>query len=814
MQETAIPTQPSKQRKLANSHIDASFRLDEKFIESYTNREINWSAIGYVVYKRTYARPLASVYPRYQQLAEKYNIIGTEEWWLTVTRVVEGVYRTQEKHCKYLHLPWSYKKAQRSAQEMFELIFTMKFLPPGRGLWAMGTEYVDTKTGMPLSNCAFISTEDIDKDFSKPFCFLMDSSMLGVGVGFSTLGAGKVKIVNPVLNYSVHEVEDSREGWVDLIKRILDSYTGLGTFPANIDYSKIRAEGELIRGFGGVAPGPAPLKDLTNSLYMLLQPLANVGGTVTSATIVDIFNLIGKCVVAGNTRRSAELALGSIDDEEYMSLKDPEINKEALYSHRWASNNSVVVTTNSNYSKAAELTAKNGEPGYVWLENCRAYGRMKDPPDWRDKDVGGVNPCQPGFATLLTPKGVKVFEEVGLGDSIWSGNAWTTIVGKYETGTKPVWKYTTNAGSFIGTANHRVVSNGKKIEVGLAKTIDVSRNPFIEIDNIRTNKILHKAYLGEFPVYDITVEDPNHTYWTDGLLVSNCGEVTLSGKGELCTLSEVFPAKHNSLDEFKRTLKFAYLYVKTVTLIPTHNSDTNAVMLKNRRVGTSISGITQAISKHGLANFMSWCDQGYGYLKQLDKIYSDWLCIPRSIKLTCTKPSGSVSLLNSSTPGIHFPHSKYYYRVVRMASTSILVKELEERGYMCIVIPNEPNTTAVYFPVMEEYFDRAKDEVSMWEQLELAAQIQYYWADNAVSISVSFKPEEAKDIERALELYGSRLKSVSFIPYADHKYEHAPYQKITEEEYNLAISKIKKIEKVQVDHEVTEKFCSNDSCVV
>jgi hypothetical protein len=377
----------------------------------------------------------------------------------------------------------------------------------------------------------------------------------------------------------------------------------------------------------------------------------------------------------------------------------------------------------------------------------------------------------------------------------------------------------TKAGTFIGTRNHRVVSNGIKVEVCDADNIDVSCNPFKETENITNNKILGTEYLGEFPVYDITVEDPEHTYWTDNLLVANCGEITLSSSsdgegGELCTLVEVFPAKHDNYKEFERTLKFAYLYVKTVTLIPTHNRATNAIMLKNRRVGTSLSGITQALKKFGHANFMKWCDDGYNYIKKLDSIYSNWFCIPKSIKLSTCKPSGSVSLLNSSTPGIHFPHSKYYHRVVRMATTSPLVLDLRNRGYTCVEVPNEPNTTAVYFPIMEEYFDRAKDEVSMWEQLELAAQMQYYWSDNAVSVSVSFKPEESKDIERALEMYGSRLKSVSFIPYADHKYEHAPYQKISEEEYLEAISKIKKIDKTSVSHEVTEKFCNNDSCTI
>ncbi len=74
---------------------------------------------------------------------------------------------------------------------MFTRIFNMKFLPPGRGLWAMGSPLTEQR-GLfaPLNNCAFVSTADMKGDPAKPFCFLMDACMLGVGVGFDTLGTG------------------------------------------------------------------------------------------------------------------------------------------------------------------------------------------------------------------------------------------------------------------------------------------------------------------------------------------------------------------------------------------------------------------------------------------------------------------------------------------------------------------------------------------------------------------------------------------------------------------------------------------------
>jgi hypothetical protein len=120
---------------------------------------------------------------------------------------------------------------------------------------------------------------------------------------------------------------------------------------------------------------------------------------------------------------------------------------------------------------------------------------------------------------------------------------------------------------------------------------------------------------------------------------SNCGEQTLDNK-ELCTLVETFPAKHETLEDYKRTLKFAYLYAKTVTLGKTHWPETNKALLKNRRIGCSMSGIAQFITKHGLDELKKWCQEGYATIQHWDVIYSDWLVIRNSKKISSIKPSG------------------------------------------------------------------------------------------------------------------------------------------------------------------------------
>jgi hypothetical protein len=209
------------------------------------------------------------------------------------------------------------------------------------------------------------------------------------------------------------------------------------------------------------------------------------------------------------------------------------------------------------------------------------------------------------------------------------------------------------------------------------------------------------------------------------------------------------------------------------------------------------------------------CDSGYKYLKELDREYSDWMCIPKSVKMTTVKPSGTVSLLPGATSGIHFAHSEFYIRRIRFQANSKMLKILAKHGYPMEPDAYSPNTTVVSFPVKEEFFDRSKANVTMWEQLELAAALQYYWADNSVSITVTVKPEELKDIKYALELYETRLKTVSFLPLSEHGYVQSPYETISKEKYNEMTAGITPVTSfLEETHEVTERFCTGDSCTI
>ena len=279
---------------------------------------------------------------------------------------------------------------------------------------------------------------------------------------------------------------------------------------------------------------------------------------------------------------------------------------------------------------------------------------------------------------------------------------------------------------------------------------------------------------------------------------------------------ETFPSKHDDIEDFKRTLKFAYLYAKTVTLGKTHWPETNRVLLRNRRIGCSMSGIAQFIAKSGIHELRKWCEEGYDTIQYWDQIYSDWLAIPKSIKTTSVKPSGSVSLLAGATPGIHHPESRFYIRRIRLSNKSQLVEPLKKAGHKVeVCFGQEDSTVVVEFPVDVGVGVRSAKELSIWEQFTLAAFMQRHWADNQVSCTITFDPEtEGHQIEHCLNFFQYQLKGISLLPRKDKVYPQMPYEAISEKTYKDMLAGLKKVHygNVGQDQQEVEKFCDGDVC--
>ena len=668
-----------------------SFRLLDDFVTKYKDvpapfgfTDAGSNSLGEITFIRTYSRVKED---------------GTKERWYEVCRrVIEGMYSVQKNWAKENRLPWNDNKAQKSAQEAFQRMFELKWTPPGRGLWAFGTPMtMEKRNSAALQNCAMVSTRDIDRnDPGALFAWTMDALMLGVGVGFDTVGNDKeMPIYAPTEPTITYEIPDTREGWVESVRLLLNSFLRPNQNIQEFDYSLIRPLGAPIKGFGGVASGPEPLIVLHTRIRKVIGGRA--GEKLDSRAIVDIINLIGTCVVAGNVRRSATLALGAPEDEVFSNLKNPNVFPERnSYDPEnpgwaWMSNNSISATVGTKYEDYVDLITDNGEPGFIWLDVARNFGRLADPADNKDYRVMGFNPC---------------------------------------------------------------------------------------------------------------AEQPLESY-------------------ELCTLVEVHLNRHDSMEDFLRTLKFAYLYGKTVTLVPTHWQLTNGIMQRNRRIGTSLTGIASFADNKGMPSLREWMDQGYNKIRHYDKQYSEWLCVRESIRVTTVKPSGSVSILSGATPGVHWgPGGAFYLRAIRFGNSDPMLHLFKAAGYKIEDDLVSANTSVVYFPVASGY-SRSEKDVSLFEKIGLAATAQKYWSDNGVSVTLSFdKEKEKKNIAPALHMYEGQLKAVSFLPMGNETYPQQPYTEITREEYNSYVGKIGKIDWSAIYDGVEnleaqgEAYCSTDACEI
>jgi len=1103
-----------------------SFHLSDDFVEKYTELTPDWgfpigggNSLSELTFLTKYSR--------------KKEDGSKERWYEVCRRCIEGMYSILKDHAKYQRTPWNEFKAQRAAQDAFDRMFHFKWTPPGRGMWAMGTSHVhNNRSNASLINCACVSTEKLSThsayEATLPFVRLTEMCMLGVGVGYDTKGAGKLTIWEPSEDQPVKFViPDTREGWAESVGIQLESYFFKNRQAVEFDYSEIRPAGAPLKTFGGTASGKDPLVWYHESIRK--QFAGRNGEKITSRDIVDIMNKLGKIIQSGGARRSALLSLGSMEDEDFVDIKNWELpeNAERTGPDGWSftSNNSVDVSENDTLDPIIDRIALNGEPGVIWTDVMQKYGRLVDPPDYKDGSAILCNPCFSGDTLIAVADGrvavpiaelaesgddvavyslniesgeveikmarhprktregaslveitlndgtslrvtpdhkmitlggeVKEAKDLTKGDrlpafnkrlakieeggkdyvqvhtdihksntktfehrlvarfnepEIWDNlydeakasgwikggivvhhkdydplnNApenleimthgdhailhrstdnsgeknpmfgrtqsketkeligrktrerhsdpgykeWVTqriregvtdetrrkisdarhaswleyyldqeantnldtiwiddrlyAVKKCKTcGTEMILKWAKRAGVFcsgscsnadaevtaaqvvgLREANKKRSADtlARQIEIYLSLQVELGRDPmkkewegecrergvsfrfqpqtknpnipknFADLKD-RATLVNHRVVdvcevEGEHNVYNLTVDDNNTVAIAtlvdgkacSGVLTFQCAEIALESH-EMCCLVEAYPTKHGSLEEFKKTLKHAYMYAKAVVLMPSPWAETNEVITRNRRIGVSMTGLAEFVETRGWAELRNWMDDGYKYLAVVDEKYSKWLGIRNSIRFTTLKPSGSTGLISGTTPGVHWPTtSGYYLRRIRFHKTDPLLEVLEKAGYHSEPDVMDPSATVVVSFPTEGIKMRSEREVSIWEKAQLAAFTQRYWADNMVSVTVSFKEGEKDQIAPLLRSLAGQLKSISFLPISDEgtTYKQAPYEPLGEKEGLELMSKIKPLDLERLYSVANEAegeiFCTTDVC--
>ena len=337
-----------------------------------------WSSVGYLTYKRTYSR----------RLNETDINSPTEEFTDTIKRVVDAT--NDQLGCNF-----TAEEQARLTKHFLEL----KGSVAGRFLWQLGTNTVDKLGLASLQNCAFTV---VDKPV-EPFTWAMDLLMLGSGVGYNIQKKNVDKLPEVNANFKAPTrtdasdanfiVPDSREGWVALLGKTLKAAflahrSGNQTFTYSTQL--IRSKGAPIKGFGGTASGP---EDLVWGIGKISEILTRrAGRKLRPIDCLDIMNIIGAVVVAGNVRRSAQIAIGDPDDVEFLLAKRWDMGN--IPSWRAMSNNSVVCNDIEDLHEFFwDGYEGKGEPyGLINLRLSRKIGRLGDT-QYPDPDVQGYNPC-------------------------------------------------------------------------------------------------------------------------------------------------------------------------------------------------------------------------------------------------------------------------------------------------------------------------------------------------------------------------------------------------------------------------------------
>ena len=653
--------------------------LPKSFLEKYKKAAPPWgfNGLGYIVYKRTYARRV-----------DGEN--RTEEWWETVARCINGA---QEIGADY---------TPEEAQRLYDLVFNLKCNFAGRMLWQLGTETVKKFGANSLLNCWFTAINE-----PKSFLFIFENLMLGGGVGFSIRREDihelpKIKkgvtIEHQLTKDADFIVPDSRSGWVELLRKTLEAYYESGK---SFSYSTILVRGanEKISGFGGVASGPGILIEGIQKISTIFQ--TREGKKLRSIDVLDICNIIGSIVVAGNVRRSAQIALGDPDDYLFLRAKNWSLGN--IPNWRAMSNNTIYADDFSHISQEiwtngymvdGETGFAKGEPyGFFNLPLSQKFGRLKDGPIKNSK------------------------------------------------------LYPTNEDNVLGT------------------------NP--------------------------------------------CAEISLASY-ECCNLSELYLNNITSQDELIDCATLLYKTQKAVAAMPFIHDETNKIVHKNMRLGLGVTGICQCDDTK-----INWLDKGYEALRRFDKEWSKKKGYPESIKLTTIKPSGTLSLLAGSTPGVHPAYSKYYIRRVRMASSDDLVNICRDLGYHVEYARNfdgtdDHSTVVVSFPCHAGSDALISNDMPAVLQLDLMKKIQTVWSDNAVSVTVYYRQHELEEIKAWLEKnYESCIKSVSFLLHNEHGFAQAPYEEISQEQYERSIAKIKPIADLYIgEGDIESMECANGVCPI
>lgn len=637
-----------------------------------------------------------------------------------------------------------------------------------------------------LYNCCGSYADRID--YFGEFIYLL---LCGCGVGSNICykHVDKLPVVLPVSETTdKFYVEDTIEGWGDLVKYVMRSYLETGSI-GEIDYSKIRAKGSLIAG-RFLHSGSEPLELAIKNVRKVLS--ARTSLKLRPIDVFDIGCYLAQCVLSGGVRRSATIFMFSSNDEEMMNAKIGNWYNENP--QRAMANISPILvrknTTLDNVKRVVKSARAYGEPGILFADN----------------EDFVTNPCLPAWAKVLTHDGIKNLIDIKIGDKIWSKEGWTTVINFMDNGVKDVHKYETSHGNFYSTENHRVVTREWKKEIKDAKEIEALdcniSSPFI-VNNSKFVTITNSSYYSTENVYDITVDNSSHTFWCDGFNISNCGEIGLYPKNEkgesgwqFCNLVEVNLSKVKSDKELYDACKFASC---VATIQASYNEFkylgkvSEEITKRDSLIGVSLTGYMDAGFKIK-EKFLGWA----AFMCSIkNRVISKELHINASTRCTTMKPSGNASILLETEPACNPAHSKYYLRHIRITRDKGMYKFIKNNCPELIVCDNEvigdytTGSAVIAFPI-ESKGKKFKDNYSFKDNLNRVVKLYKNWVlksennnnknvHHNISNTLVVKDNEWDSVPQLLFDNMNNIGGISLLSsFGDKVYQYAPMTSVDE----------------------------------
>ncbi|RCW49934.1 MULTISPECIES: ribonucleoside-triphosphate reductase, adenosylcobalamin-dependent [unclassified Halanaerobium] len=314
--------------------------------------------------------------------------------------------------------------------------------------------------------------------------------------------------------------------------------------------------------------------------------------------------------------------------------------------------------------------------------------------------------------------------------------------------------------------------------------------------------------------------------------VNPCAEILLDSRG-VCNLTSLnvmsFVDKEGNLD--KKTMfeaqKLSARAGYRMALIEFELPEWDQINKRDRLIGTSLTGWQDMKNAAGLSKeqeaelLLELRETAHQAAAEIAKEVGD----NEPLLVTTVKPEGTQTQMPTVSSGLHYSHSPYYIRRVRISASDPLARVCEELDYPIHPEvghnPDDPETLVIEFPVKAPE-GKVKADVDAIEQLETYKMFMENYVDHNASITVHVKDNEWGDVEEWLWNNWDSTVGISFLSYSDNFYDLMPYEEITEEEYNKREADMKrfnpslvsKYESEFMERKLDEADCDTGACPV